>query len=202
MKIDVREHMGLVWFAYKKLRVTNRPHIDRAVIIEAGMAALARVAVTWAPGHASGATFATFAYKCIRNDMGRAAMVELNHWGMNQPYSKKRNPRSLFTFTSVGHAFGRGYDAAFARPHPDFSDYEFQELFDHHLKQSLHKLNKRERLIIELRAGLNSRVETYKKIGHRLGITKERVRQIEMRAYRKIREIIPTSAAAMLREAI
>jgi RNA polymerase primary sigma factor len=54
----------------------------------------------------------------------------------------------------------------------------------------LDRLDARERLIIERRFGLSGGEEcTLESLGRELGITKERVRQIEARAQEKIRRM-------------
>ena len=56
-------------------------------------------------------------------------------------------------------------------------------------------LEPREREIIRMRAGLDSGAEgmTLEKIGEKLGITKERVRQLNVRAMKKLRTIVETN---------
>ncbi len=56
----------------------------------------------------------------------------------------------------------------------------------------LEYLEPREREIIRMRAGLDSNAEgmTLEKIGEKLGITKERVRQLNVRAMKKLRSIV------------
>jgi RNA polymerase primary sigma factor len=58
----------------------------------------------------------------------------------------------------------------------------------------LEHLEPREREIIRMRAGLDSGIEgmTLEKIGEKLGITKERVRQLNVRAMKKLRTIVET----------
>jgi RNA polymerase sigma factor (sigma-70 family) len=72
-----------------------------------------------------------------------------------------------------------------------------QELL-HTAEQASHKVNRllqyldpREREIIRMRAGLESGYEgmTLEKIGEKLGITKERVRQLNVRAMKKLRTL-------------
>lgn len=67
-----------------------------------------------------------------------------------------------------------------------------EEAFDKSLKENINKqllnLNEKEALIINLRFGLNgNKPESLKKIGDRLGVTKERIRQIEKKALEKLR---------------
>jgi RNA polymerase sigma factor (sigma-70 family) len=60
-------------------------------------------------------------------------------------------------------------------------------------------LEPRERAIIRMRAGLDSGTEgmTLEKIGEKLGITKERVRQLNVRAMKKLRSLVETQKVDM-----
>ncbi len=66
------------------------------------------------------------------------------------------------------------------------------EQASHKVNRLLEYLDPRERQIIRLRAGLDSNAEamTLEKIGERLGITKERVRQLNVRAMKKLRSLV------------
>jgi len=65
------------------------------------------------------------------------------------------------------------------------------EQASHKVNRLLEYLEPREREIIRLRAGLdNSEGMTLEKIGEKLGITKERVRQLNVRAMRKLRGLV------------
>ena len=56
------------------------------------------------------------------------------------------------------------------------------------LQQSLAGLRDREQLVLQLRFGLNGEEPmTLEAVGHELGVTRERIRQIQMRALRKLR---------------
>ena len=58
-------------------------------------------------------------------------------------------------------------------------------------KSGLEQLGRRERQIIQMRAGLENYSEgmTLEEIGQQLGITKERVRQLNVRIMNKLRTI-------------
>ena len=57
------------------------------------------------------------------------------------------------------------------------------------VKELLEKLGDRERQVIRLRYGLeDGRTHTLEEIGDMLGVTRERVRQIEARAMEKLRK--------------
>lgn len=58
------------------------------------------------------------------------------------------------------------------------------------IKAALHIFSERERTILELRFGLkDDQHYSLQEIGQRLGVTGERIRQIEARALRKLRHL-------------
>ncbi|MFI5378268.1 MAG: sigma-70 family RNA polymerase sigma factor [Tepidisphaerales bacterium] len=59
-----------------------------------------------------------------------------------------------------------------------------------HVRQLMSRLSERERSVISVRFGLGGQaaLDTYEEVGQRLGISKERVRQIEQGAFAKLRE--------------
>ncbi|HZP22358.1 MAG TPA: sigma-70 family RNA polymerase sigma factor, partial [Terriglobales bacterium] len=65
------------------------------------------------------------------------------------------------------------------------------EQASYRVNRLLELLDPREREIIRMRAGLDSGAEgmTLEKIGEKLGITKERVRQLNVRAMKKLRSM-------------
>jgi RNA polymerase primary sigma factor len=60
------------------------------------------------------------------------------------------------------------------------------------LQEALGSLNERMRHVLELRFGLNGRVpKTLEEVGTELGVTRERVRQLESRALRELQSVAP-----------
>jgi RNA polymerase primary sigma factor len=60
-----------------------------------------------------------------------------------------------------------------------------------HVRERLKRLGERERRILQLRYGLNGhRPLTLRELGHKLGVSRERVRQIERRALRELRDLL------------
>jgi RNA polymerase primary sigma factor len=56
------------------------------------------------------------------------------------------------------------------------------------LNKQLQSLNERERKVLEMRFGLNhGNIHTLEQIGNQFGLTRERIRQIELKALRKLR---------------
>ena len=56
----------------------------------------------------------------------------------------------------------------------------------------MRELNERERKIVEMRYGfgsVDSKPQTLRQVGQNMGVTKERVRQIEIRALEKMRRV-------------
>ena len=63
-----------------------------------------------------------------------------------------------------------------------------QNLLSEALEEALSKLSEREAMVLKLRNGLiDGREHTLEEVGKRLGVTRERVRQIEKRALRKLK---------------
>ncbi len=70
--------------------------------------------------------------------------------------------------------------------HP--SEYTWQEALREQIRNALAVLTDREREVIELRFGLlDGKVYTLEEVGKRFNVTRERIRQIESRALRKLR---------------
>lgn len=60
-----------------------------------------------------------------------------------------------------------------------------------HIDLWLSKLNEKQRVVVEGRFGLHGReIATLEEVGHELGVTRERVRQIQMEAMRRLRQMI------------
>jgi len=71
-------------------------------------------------------------------------------------------------------------------PPPD--DATSRHLLEEQIRSALDVLNERERAVLELRYGLrDGKAHTLEEVGRELGVTRERIRQIEAKALRKLR---------------
>ena len=60
-----------------------------------------------------------------------------------------------------------------------------------HIGLWLSKLNDKQRAVVERRFGLHGReIATLEEVGNELGVTRERVRQIQIEALKRLREIL------------
>jgi len=63
----------------------------------------------------------------------------------------------------------------------------------HHIDDWLCQLNEKQREVVERRFGLNGHdIATLEEVGNEIGVTRERVRQIQIEALRRLREILET----------
>ncbi len=80
-------------------------------------------------------------------------------------------------------------DSSLPRP----SDAAFRELLREQMRDALAILEDREREVLEMRFGLkDGQSRTLEEVGKELGVTRERVRQIETKALRKLRHPLST----------
>lgn len=100
-----------------------------------------------------------------------------------------------FSFTSLDSSFGENSDVTFGELIPDFTFNPEQNLIYKESIQRIHdlvdSLPERERIIIRQRFNFEckSSVPTLREISAELGVSAETVRQIEIRALRKIKEL-------------
>jgi RNA polymerase primary sigma factor len=118
-------------------------------------------------------------------EIGRA--MDLTDDKIRQVLDVSRHPISLEAPVGLdGEAFLGDFIEDSATPQP-------VEIASHHLlraqiAEALNKLSDRERKIIVLRFGLeDGRFRTLEEVGKEFGITRERIRQIEAKALRKLR---------------
>jgi RNA polymerase primary sigma factor len=74
---------------------------------------------------------------------------------------------------------------------PSPEDEAARQLLRERVRTALDVLTPRERTVIELRFGIkDGRPRTLDIVGNELGVTRERVRQIQIEALRRLREIL------------
>ena len=78
------------------------------------------------------------------------------------------------------------------KDNPDPDKYYKILIFEEYVNEILEELSKREREIIKMRFGIGTEEKTLNEIGRILGITRERVRQIQTKAMEKIRKMLTT----------
>jgi RNA polymerase primary sigma factor len=113
-----------------------------------------------------------------------ASWAIMKNFARSIPEEKHRRERYL-----TGHE--EIFDAAPDNRTDEHEIVASAEQATHKVNRLLEYLDPRERQIIRLRAGLDSGSEgmTLEKIGEQLGITKERVRQLNVRAMKKLRSL-------------
>ena len=122
--------------------------------------------------YARGNKFSTYASWAIMKNFARSI-----------PDEKKRHERFVTGNEEV-------FDAAEDRRTDEQEVIAAAEQASAKVNRLLEHLEPREREIIRMRSGLDSDGMTLEKIGERLGITKERVRQLNVRAMKKLRAIV------------
>jgi RNA polymerase sigma factor (sigma-70 family) len=113
-----------------------------------------------------------------------ATWAIVKNFGRSVP--QERNQRERFL---TGHE--ELFDLAPDRGNDAYEAVDEQERTNHSINRLLENLDSREREIIRMRAGLDDRARgmTLEEIGQHFGITKERVRQLNERAMKKLRSI-------------
>jgi RNA polymerase sigma factor (sigma-70 family) len=113
-----------------------------------------------------------------------ASWAIMKNFARSIPEEKHRRERYV-----TGHE--ELFDAAQDNRSDEHEIVASAEQATHKVNRLLEYLDPRERQIIRLRAGLDSGAEgmTLEKIGEQLGITKERVRQLNVRAMKKLRTL-------------
>jgi RNA polymerase primary sigma factor len=129
--------------------------------------------------YSRGNKFSTYATWAIRNQFARAFR------------GKDRRPQLL-----LGH---EAFEAAVDPRTDDLERSDLQEWRQEAFARLLGRLDDREQRIIVARYGIaGARVRTLKQIGKELGISQERVRQIEARAQQKLRGLARTEEVVLL----
>jgi len=97
---------------------------------------------------------------------------------------------------SVDEPMGKDADKSLLDSIPDENIIDPAEILQdddvkHHIDEWLEQLNEKQREVVERRFGLNGYdIATLEEVGNEIGVTRERVRQIQIEALRRLREIL------------
>jgi RNA polymerase primary sigma factor len=161
----IGSNMALVLSIVKKYR---RPGEDIADLVSDGNLSLWRAAVRF--DFARGFRFSTYATRAIMNDCVLRIRREAARHHRIVTYGPE-------LFRSVAD-----------RREGEPPDLALRQRSNELLRSLLGHLNARERTIIDGRFGFTDKRQTLAELGTQLGISKERVRQIEIRALRKLQK--------------
>ena len=132
----------------------------------------------------------------ILREMGREASVEELSRRLRLPEEKvKEALNQAAEPVSLDMTVGPDHDTFLADfikdnkfPSPD--DQTSQNFLRHKVLEALKFLSEREAEIVRLRFGLeDEREHTLEEVGHKFGLTRERIRQLEIRALRKLKNL-------------
>jgi RNA polymerase nonessential primary-like sigma factor len=97
---------------------------------------------------------------------------------------------------SVDEPMGKDADKSLLDSIPDETIIDPAQILQdddvkHHIDTWLNQLNEKQREVVERRFGLNGYdIATLEEVGNEIGVTRERVRQIQIEALRRLREIL------------
>jgi RNA polymerase nonessential primary-like sigma factor len=97
---------------------------------------------------------------------------------------------------SVDEPLGKDADKSLLESIPDDTIIDPAQILQdddvkHHIDTWLNQLNEKQREVVERRFGLNGYdIATLEEVGNEIGVTRERVRQIQIEALRRLREIL------------
>ena len=135
--------------------------------------------------YARGVKFGTYATWVIRRRFARVIPQERSH------KSRFVTGTEDLMFISVAHGVNQAENPV---------ERELKSVVPQWIEDGLQQLPDREREVIQRRFGVGSSsvAQTLKEVGHDLGITKERVRQIETRALAKLQRLISPEAVEVV----
>ncbi|NNG14754.1 MAG: RNA polymerase sigma factor RpoS, partial [Gammaproteobacteria bacterium] len=105
--------------------------------------------------------------------------------------------------TSVDTPMGRGSDTAVIDSIPDEGKNDPAAVLQgddvrSHLDGWLNQLNDKQREVVERRFGLHGyEISTLEEVGNEIGVTRERVRQIQIEALKRLREVLERDGYSM-----
>jgi RNA polymerase primary sigma factor len=137
-------------------------------------------------------------YEKLKEELGREPMEEEVAKRLNTSVRKVKNALSIVRLPiSLDMPLGEGGEEDFTlldvlskKGTEDIEKELIEKTIHEELKSMLDVLDKREKEIIKMRYGLNGEEpKTLEEVGEKLGISRERVRQIEQRALKKLKAV-------------
>lgn len=137
------------------------------------------------------------AYEKLKEELGREPTEEEIAKKLNTSVKKVRNALSIVRIPiSLDMPLGEGeeeftmLDILSKKGTEDIEKSLIEETLHKDIESMLNLLDDREREIIKMRYGLfDGEVKTLEEVGEKLGISRERVRQLEQRALKKLKNI-------------
>lgn len=193
---DIEKNLGLVHFIAQRNSHRLRHRLSEYDdLISDGVLGLCHALGRFEP--ARGVKFSSYAYTCIWGYMvhGRRNLHMEEYKAFHSRFEVPAKTVSLYSGDSVPGESTSGEESKgqFIRGVDDggrqAEEMEENALWGRHLPQVWDLCDERERLILKLRFGVGEKEPmTLQKIGDRLGLTRERVRQIQDAAIKKVRE--------------
>ena len=100
------------------------------------------------------------------------------------------NANTISIDQPVGDDDSTLFDVVKDTKNPTPEEYHKFKVLEAYVISILEELTKREREVIKMRYGIESDKKTLEEIGHVFGISRERVRQIESKAIKKLKKIM------------
>lgn len=168
----VEENMGLAYFYARKFQASHMEYED---LVQEGMIGLMDAAERFDPDR--GVKFATYAMWHIRKTIMEA--IRSRNDIVRTP--RRHELKSCVTLENAEQMVDSEPAAS------DLLEAEEEHDAIHHC---IRRLPAREAIVIRLRHGINTEKLTLKKVGHILGVSPERVRQIQNDAEENLRQIM------------
>ena len=168
----VEKHLGLAYFYARKFCASNMEYED---LVQEGMIGLMDAAERFDP--ARGVKFSTYAMWHIRKTIMEA--IRSKNDIVRTP--RRHKSKSCMTLENAARM-------ADTSPPPDEILEAQEEVAAVH--RCIQRLPSREAIVVRLRHGINTEKMTLKKVGHILGVSPERVRQIQAGAEEKLRDFL------------
>lgn len=188
--VDAGDHVNLAKWVVGGRRRSYWEYQDD---LSAAYHCLVRCARTYRPGYG---TFSNYAVPSMRKDVVRNRVVAARFRRKAVVVEDKSGKKvvagsvPVILFSEFGGDFVRGRRHDFAKVEDHVPSLIDRLTAESAAADLLRRLTIRERLVVRMRYGFDGPPLTLDEVGRTLGITKERVRQIEVRAVRGLRRAV------------